>query len=707
MHFCARPSAIRGRRYRVLPRLETRARPPPTVAEDARSVGDRHRSFAGRRQTRRAWGRDDERPLLGRFEVIGHLGSGGFGIVVRARDLLLGREVALKVPLPERMMSAADSSRFLKEARSAGRLDHPNIVRVYDAGELGPLGYYIASEFCCGPNLRRWINTQSGPVAFRLAARLVAALAGAVQHAHDRGILHRDIKPDNVILAGGPEPDDLVPRLTDFGLAKLLEETGNETRSEARLGTPHYMAPEQAAGRHREVGPATDVYALGATLYEILTGRPPFRGETDAETLRLVLETEPVALRLLRPGLPRDLETICLKCLCKAPAARYVSGGALVLDLTRFLDGRPIEGRPISRSKRAMAWARRRPAVAAMLALVVLMAGTLVGGIAAWAHWVEWHNTQLEIEVARADRQTREAEKQRRIAEDGRRLAERHGYADGLRMARQAILARQPELAQEILHDIRSGSDGVDQRGFAWNYLWRQSNREFTQLWGHESRISGSVLAANGSMLAGCDSRGRTVIWDLAQRGVIERPRTVLTPSVKCTEHIGFSPDGRLFVAVPEEPSGLSLGILDQAAGQPVVRLDCGQCQWIGTIRFDEQSQRTAALVVRRDGKRWILWWNIADGQRLPHSLAHSRSNRVLRDVSVESPCSCDTKRPCTARRSLHERGLRCACGASAGRGPALRVFGRWTGFRGSRTERQYDSLGHTFRPRAWRPARY
>ena len=250
----ARPSAIRGRRYRVLPRLKSAARPPPTVAEDARSVGDRHRSFAGRRQTRRAWGRDDERPLLGRFEVIGHLGSGGFGIVVRARDLLLGREVALKVPLPERMLSAADSSRFLKEASSAGRLDHPNIVRVYDAGELGPLGYFIASEFCCGPSLRRWINTQSGPVAFRLAVRLVAALAGAVQHAHDRGILHRDIKPDNVILAGGPEPDDLVPRLTDFGLAKLFEETGNETRSEARLGTPHYMAPEQAAGRHRESG---------------------------------------------------------------------------------------------------------------------------------------------------------------------------------------------------------------------------------------------------------------------------------------------------------------------------------------------------------------------------------------------------------------------------------------------------------------------
>ena len=294
-------------------------------------------------------GHDDGRPLLGRFEVIDHLGSGGFGFVIRAHDRLLGRQVALKMPLPERVLSPGDVGRFLREARSAARLDHPNIVRVYEVGELGPLGYFIASEFCAGHSLRFWLKAQVGPVAPRLAARWVAALCGAMQHAHERGILHRDIKPDNIILAGGSVPENLVPRLTDFGLAKLVEETGNETLSEARLGTPHYMAPEQAAGRRREVGPATDVYALGATLYEILTSRQPFRGETDAETLHLVLESEPVALRSLRPGLPRDLETICLKCLRKEPGQRYVSAGALADDLERFLDSRPIEGRPVSR----------------------------------------------------------------------------------------------------------------------------------------------------------------------------------------------------------------------------------------------------------------------------------------------------------------------------------------------------------------------
>src|SRR5271157_3461552 len=297
----------------------------------------------------------ENRLLLGRFELIDEIGSGGFGFVIRAWDLRLGREVALKMPLPERVLGLGDVRRFLKEARAAARLDHPHIVRVYDAAELGPFGYYIASEYCAGPNLRRWLRSQNELVPGRLAARWLANLADAAQHAHDRGILHRDIKPDNVILTCASGPDEFIPRLTDFGLAKMIEEPGDESKSGARMGTPHYMAPEQAAGLKSEVGPATDVYGLRATFYELLTGRPPFRGENDASTLRLVLEAEPVAPRTLRPGLPRDLETICLKCLRKEPARRYTSAASLRADLERFLASRSRAGCPRRGSGRT-AW---------------------------------------------------------------------------------------------------------------------------------------------------------------------------------------------------------------------------------------------------------------------------------------------------------------------------------------------------------------
>ena len=285
---------------------------------------------------------------FGRFTILGEVGRGGFGIVYQAHDPLLDRTVALKVPRPELIASPEVRRRFLREARAAAGLDHPNIVPVLDAGPLGPV-CYIASAYCPGPTLAQWLTEQPGPVPPKQAARLVADLADAVRHAHERGVLHRDIKPSNVILSSGrsgaaadSRDGSPTPRLTDFGLAKLAEETTDETRTFAVLGSPPYMAPEQAAGRNAEVGPATDVHALGAILYEILVGRPPFVGEDRSETLRQVIEAEPIAPRTLRPRLPRDLEIITLTCLAKDPARRYGSAAALREDLGRFLDGEPI-----------------------------------------------------------------------------------------------------------------------------------------------------------------------------------------------------------------------------------------------------------------------------------------------------------------------------------------------------------------------------
>ncbi len=560
--------------------------------------------------------------LLGRFEILEDLGAGGFGFVVRARDRLLGREVALKMPLPERMLGPGDVRRFLREAQAAARLDHPHIVRVYDVGELGPLGYFIAAEFCDGPSLRQWLKAQNAPVPHRTAAAWAAALADAAQHAHDRGILHRDIKPDNVILASAPPPDAPIPRLTDFGLAKVLEEAGDETRSGARVGTPHYMAPEQAAGNLRDIGPATDIYALGATLYEILTGRPPFRGENEAETLRLVLESEPVPLRTLRPGLPRDLETIGLKCLCKEPARRYASAGALRDDLRRFLEGQPIVGRPVSAFERAWRSARRRPTVAALLAMVVLLACGLVGGFAWWASWLEWHGRQLEIQVARADREAREAEKQTRIAEERRRLSDRHHYAESLRLARRALDTRQVELAQDILHDLQPGPGSDDIRGFAWHYLWRQAHREFSQLWGHEAVVTDRAFSPDGRRLATRDIQSKILIWDLAPAMDLDRPRAISSRPYAKNRLLAFSPDGQVIAILEREGSRAALGLFDPATGERVNRLDCGEIPWFGGIAFDAGSRRLAALVDRRDGRRLVLAWDLADRDRDARSWA-------------------------------------------------------------------------------------
>ena len=334
---------------------------------------------------------------LGRFEIIRELGRGAFGIVFLADDQLLRRQVGIKVPRPEALLTPDARRRFRRKAQAAARLTHPNLIPVYETGAVGPI-CYIAAMYCEGPTLSSWLSAQTKPVSATIAAEIVAQLADGVAYAHSQGILHRDIKPTNVLLeqtkgviltpeftanmVAASECLDFTPKLTDFGLAKIEELGCGETRTGAVMGTPSYMAPEQAAGRSSEIGPAAHVYALGTLLYEILTRQAPFVGASDAGILHQVIAIEPTALQKIRYDVPADLEAICLKCLEKSPPARYASCAALADDLRRFLAGEPTRARPLSQLQRMRKWTRRNPAAAALVAVSCLAALTIVGGSA-------------------------------------------------------------------------------------------------------------------------------------------------------------------------------------------------------------------------------------------------------------------------------------------------------------------------------------
>jgi serine/threonine-protein kinase len=313
-------------------------------------------------------------PLISGYEVEEVLGRGGMGIVFRARHLPLNRPVALKMTLAGAFAESNERMRFQCEAEAVAGLRHPNVVHIYDVGEVDGRPYFTM-EYVEGGSLARKLAGTPQPA--HQAAQLVATLAGAMQAAHATGIIHRDLKPANVLLAA-----DGTPKISDFGVARRVEDCAGLTQTGTPVGTPSYMAPEQAQGRRDAVGPAVDVYALGAILYELLTGRPPFRGETASATMHLVLTEEPVPPVRLNPRAPRDLGTICLKCLQKEPGRRYPTAAELAADLERFLKHEPIQARPPGRLERCLRWVRRRPAEAGLMAAVALVVAA--GAFSAW-----------------------------------------------------------------------------------------------------------------------------------------------------------------------------------------------------------------------------------------------------------------------------------------------------------------------------------
>jgi serine/threonine protein kinase len=361
-------------------------------------------------------------PQVPGYEILAELGRGGMGVVYQARQIALKRVVALKMILAGKHASPAELARFRAEAEAVAQFQHPHIVQIHEGGEHHGLPYF-SLEFVDGGNLTQ--KLAGTPLPVRQAAELMEMLARAMHYAHQRGIVHRDLKPANVLLTA-----DGTPKVTDFGLAKRLVGDAGQTTSGAILGTPSYMAPEQAAGKTKEVGPPADVYALGAILYEVLTGRPPFRAATPLDTLLQVVSDEPVPPSRLQSKVPRELETICLKCLQKEPRKRYASAEALAEDLRRFLNGEPIWSRPVGAWERGWRWCQREPVVAGLLGAV---AAALVLGMGATSFF-----------ALRAQKRQTEAEEQRDRAElllYGRQIADakREWEAGNVEAARQLL----------------------------------------------------------------------------------------------------------------------------------------------------------------------------------------------------------------------------------------------------------------------------
>ena len=542
------------------------------------------------------------------YEILGELGRGGMGVVYKARQIKLDRVVALKMILAGGHAGEAELARFRAEAEAVARLQHPNIVQIFEVGEHGGLPFF-SLEFCGGGSLDK--KLAGTPLPPKEAAALVATLARAVQTAHEKGVIHRDLKPANILLT-----EDGTPKITDFGLAKRLDADAGQTRTGSVMGTPSYMAPEQAGGKTAEMGPLCDVYALGAILYELLTGRPPFRAATPLDTMMQVVSDDPVPPRHLQPRTPHDLETICLKCLRKERGKRYASAAALAEDLRRFLAGEPVKARPMGLMGRTAKWVRRRPAVAALLAAVAAVAAAGFAGIS-WQYGEaarERDNARAEAGNVRTAQKIAEEAKEK--AQDAKTAALRQAAESTLRRGLQ--LCEQGEIPLGLLWTARglalaheAGADDLEDAA-RWNLgAWSRELHAVALVLPHPgTTVSGVAYSPDGKLLAtGCQD-GMVRLWDADMGQPVGEPRDAKSAVIT----LAFDPSGRKLAACCED--GV-LRLWDTVASKPpmAIRFQTGPCP--GSIRpgiaFTSDGELLAIGAVGPS----VGVWDVASGQ--PH----------------------------------------------------------------------------------------